>query len=631
MDWVGAVDVVQHMARALVFKTCGVGMESELHEACAQMNLPLNAGKSVVASVHGALFGGEVDGIRGWLSHSREVCGSLVAKAAALLGMPVWRSGPLQHWIGCFCFGASFRRPLFAVLQDAFSFAAAVENEASAPDVSRGDEILGAAILAPLMFTNLRAPVRAAVSCSDASEAGGGAAEATDFVDSLGREFECQAEALVAKRAEESAWADAGVFEGRCVMGCAGGSAAQVAARHFRRGRHACSLDSLLRHACGQHAVRSAFVEVCSAHGSPELSWAVARRAVYVLPPTQPGRVPEAAWAHWSGIVAWTHEAQAQAWRPASSRRAVRGRARPLGLPHLPHRLQAVVSKGTREAMTASRSIESQLCNCRVGSFMHLVDSFIWHLPLARTLLSFPGVSLDPVRGDATVDLRVLHCSQALHQKILAGGVDQQVDWRTLLAAAVHEDLARADAAAIPAATSLGEGWARAALGSSTARLRLSAEMGLAAAAISGQLASVRQGVEMEHLRGLLRNADYKGSDVRLVTGELVDGCRQAAEYVNHVCQEGEPRGYAATFVSGLKRLYPKCRKRLDIATQYCKNWTNTLRRKRAMPLPANVVVGMAGMAYAFGEDWIGISFLVGFFGLLRTGELLGLTVGHIK
>ena len=105
----------------------------------------------------------------------------------------------------------------------------------------------------------------------------------------------------------------------------------------------------------------------------------------------------------------------------------------------------------------------------------------------------------------------------------------------------------------------------------------------------------------------------------------------EASEYVNHMYQEGEPHGYATTFVSGLKRLYPKCRKRLDIATQFCKHWTKTLRRKRAMPLPANVVVGMAGLAYAFGEPRVGISLLVGFLGLLRTGELLSLTVGHIK
>ncbi|CAK0803465.1 unnamed protein product [Prorocentrum cordatum] len=674
MDWIGAVDVMQPMARALVFKTCEFDPEAELHkeralppgpefavvcmggvdhlrkasavlrraggpgesaghhrfvEACANLNLPLNAGKSVVGSAHGALLGGEVDGIRGWLSHSRDKSGLLIAKALALLGVPVWHGGALQHWIGCFCCGASFRRPLFAVLQDVFSFAAAVEHGAKAPEAARADEVLAAAILAPLMYTNLRAPIRAAISCSDASEAGGGAAEATTFVRSLGRDFGCDAEALVARRAEESAWAREDAGEERCVMGC---------------------------------------------------------------------------------------------------------------------RLRAVVSKSTRGALAALRSIEAQLRNGRVGSFMHPVDSLVWHLPLVRALLSFPRVYLGSVRGDASVDLRIMHCSPELHASIRARGFDPQVGWRELLATAVRDDLARAESGAIPAAPSLRETWVRFALSSSTARLRRISGLSDAAAAISKQLASIQQGDELAHLRSLLRQADYKGSDVRLVTGELVDGCRQelpypaiawdwrtvqaypwqqhhhinvlevvayltylrllsesalfhgvryfhifdskvvacvvakgrsssrvlnrvcrrqlaltlatdtyvltlwtisqwnfadaasrlhldaeAAEYINHMYQEDEPHGYAITFVSALKRLYPKCRKRLDIASLYCKSWTRTVHRRRALPLPANVVVGMAGLAFAFGEDRVGISFLIGFLGLLRTGELLSLTVGRIK
>eukprot|EP00959_Pyramimonas_sp_CCMP1952_P121607 2542751-Pyramimonas_sp.AAC.1 len=35
------------------------------------------------------------------------------------------------------------------------------------------------------------------------------------------------------------------------------------------------------------------------------------------------------------------------------------------------------------------------------------------------------------------------------------------------------------------------------------------------------------QGKELDHLHELLRHADYRGSDVRLVSGQLVDGCRR--------------------------------------------------------------------------------------------------------
>ena len=41
----------------------------------------------------------------------------------------------------------------------------------------------------------------------------------------------------------------------------------------------------------------------------------------------------------------------------------------------------------------------------------------------------------------------------------------------------------------------------------------------------------MRRGREKEHLSWLLKSADYKGSDVRLSSGVLVDGCRQELPY----------------------------------------------------------------------------------------------------
>ena len=112
MGFVGAVDVMQAMARQLVFETCGVDSLTELHkqcplpagdisvvcmdgfdsirrlkvdeagscgsqsspehyhfvEACHARNIPRNAAKRLVASIHGSLLGGEIDGKRGCLA-----------------------------------------------------------------------------------------------------------------------------------------------------------------------------------------------------------------------------------------------------------------------------------------------------------------------------------------------------------------------------------------------------------------------------------------------------------------------------------------------------------------------------------------------------------------------------------
>ena len=98
-----------------------------------------------------------------------------------------------------------------------------------------------------------------------------------------------------------------------------------------------------------------------------------------------------------------------------------------------------------------------------------------------------------------------------------------------------------------------------------------------------------------------------------------------AGDYVNHLYQEGEPYGYATDFVSGLRRLYPRCRRHLGTAQQYCKFWGKGIRRRRALPLPADVLVGMVGVAFAYGDEKGAVTMLVGFLGLLRTEEMLSL------
>ena len=103
------------------------------------------------------------------------------------------------------------------------------------------------------------------------------------------------------------------------------------------------------------------------------------------------------------------------------------------------------------------------------------------------------------------------------------------------------------------------------------------------------------------------------------------------AEYVNHMYQEGESHGYATESVSALKRFYPRCKKHMSISSHYTKCWSKELNRLRATPLPSEILIGMVGMALARGEPRVAITVLVGFIGLLRTGELLSLVPGQIN
>ena len=109
----------------------------------------------------------------------------LFGRTLALLSLDEVGQAPLQHWCGLFCFAAGFRRPLFSILQEFVPCISGFEDTMYQHIVlprDVRDEILLAAILLPYAGVNLRAPLRPAMSISDASEQGGGAAEATAFV-----------------------------------------------------------------------------------------------------------------------------------------------------------------------------------------------------------------------------------------------------------------------------------------------------------------------------------------------------------------------------------------------------------------------------------------------------------------
>ena len=66
------------------------------------------------------------------------------------------------------------------------------------------DEVLLFSLLFPLCYCNLRAPVRDVISCTDASEEGGAAGEASRFVDHLKSDAALRLEDFWQKISEES-------------------------------------------------------------------------------------------------------------------------------------------------------------------------------------------------------------------------------------------------------------------------------------------------------------------------------------------------------------------------------------------------------------------------------------------
>ena len=94
--------------------------------ACEILGLPINVGKKVVQDFNGAILGGELDGVRGSLGVAPDKGHKFVGKTCALLSVPKATQVACQHWSGLYCFAAGFRRPLFSVLEEIFSF---IEHE----------------------------------------------------------------------------------------------------------------------------------------------------------------------------------------------------------------------------------------------------------------------------------------------------------------------------------------------------------------------------------------------------------------------------------------------------------------------------------------------------------------------
>ena len=224
MGWRGAVDLVQHCVRHIVFELAEIDPLSEIRKGadfppgpmysivyldsfdhirvlarnlalraedtesaehkrfktvCAELGLPFNVAKSLVGNFKGTLQGGEFDGWQGFFGHKRSRSHRLVYLTLGLILQEFVSTPAARHWAGLACFAASYRRPLFSCLGVIFQRIEAEEMlQVDGPFV---EELLSLVGLLPLAVTNLRAQLHNHISCSDASPSGGGAAIASEF------------------------------------------------------------------------------------------------------------------------------------------------------------------------------------------------------------------------------------------------------------------------------------------------------------------------------------------------------------------------------------------------------------------------------------------------------------------
>ena len=96
-------------------------------------------------------------------------------------------------------------------------------------------------------------------------------------------------------------------------------------------------------------------------------------------------------------------------------------------------------------------------------------------------------------------------------------------------------------------------------------------------------------------------------------------------DYLEHMWSTGLGRGQANDTVAALQDQQPSVRGHLQGAWRLLKTWSINEVPNRAPPLPEQVVLAMTGWAFFHGHYSFGISLLIGFYTMLRSGELLGL------
>ena len=104
---------------------------------------------------------------------------------------------------------------------------------------------------------------------------------------------------------------------------------------------------------------------------------------------------------------------------------------------------------------------------------------------------------------------------------------------------------------------------------------------------------------------------------------ELIDPL--AAEYLEHLWFSGQGRGLASDTLASLQDQDPRLKGQLQLSWRLLKTWHTHEIPSRAPPFPEFILHCLVGWGLLQKEFGFSVSLLVGFYAMLRTGELLSL------
>lgn len=97
------------------------------------------------------------------------------------------------------------------------------------------------------------------------------------------------------------------------------------------------------------------------------------------------------------------------------------------------------------------------------------------------------------------------------------------------------------------------------------------------------------------------------------------------SDFLEHLWSTGEGRAVASNVLAALQDFDPKLKGQLPGSWRLMKAWSTNEIPCRAPPLTEQILKSMVGWSFLHEEFSFGVSLLVGFYGLLRAGELLAL------
>ena len=149
------------------------GLQESMQNIYKKLGVPYSSDKTTSREERCEKLGALVDGQRGILGVTSARALDFISLALYVMGQERVPTKWMQIVLGKFVHLVQFRRPLFTFVKHGWSRIQSLSHGGPL-EPQEVDELLRLCLMLPLCFTNLRAKIASRVTCSDASEFGGG-------------------------------------------------------------------------------------------------------------------------------------------------------------------------------------------------------------------------------------------------------------------------------------------------------------------------------------------------------------------------------------------------------------------------------------------------------------------------